>query len=74
MALVTLDPDPSAVLSDATGLATNLPLPDEAKTAWDGKPGSVTMGDASVSIRLIHIDGSPVIVMRPTARRSSLER
>jgi hypothetical protein len=66
IALFTLDLDPSAVPADAKGFATNLLLPGEAKVAWDRESGSVTMGDATVFMRLIHVDGTPTVSLEHT--------
>jgi hypothetical protein len=62
VALVTLDLDPSAVPADAKGFATNLLLPAEAKATEN----SATMGDAMISWKIIHVDGSPKISLEKT--------
>lgn len=75
VALVTLDLDPSAVTADAHGFATNLILPSAAAISVDGKrqplsaPAripvdrqsviAVAMGEATVAIRLLHVDELP---------------
>jgi hypothetical protein len=72
IALVTLDLDPSAVESRPEGFATNVVLPSAAEIAIDGAHQAIaagktvalnekavvsaTMGDATVSIRLVHVD------------------
>ena len=75
VALMTLDLDPSAAPADAHGFATNLLLPSAAVIAVNGKPHamampgtmpvdlgavvSVTIGGATVAIRLLHVDDLP---------------
>jgi hypothetical protein len=75
VALVTLDLDPSAVPADAHGFATNLVLPAAAEISVDGKRVPLTapsrnpvdpqativvrMGNATVAIRLLHVDELP---------------
>jgi hypothetical protein len=62
VALVTLDLDPSSVPAGAKGFATNLLLPAEAKV----ESGSAAMGNAIVSWKIIHVDGSPQITLEKT--------